>query len=143
MCVCLVWCCYHRGYSDYRRADKFCEYCKWQLVKYKSWSKEYEQLYDNDVILAPLAYLEFLEGDAPITLPRRESDLHRLHQYFSRDAKDPTDNFDDPDEDHQPWEKGPITGLQQVLGILWWLASVHVCLKIFQSVHVSTRMVIS
>ena len=103
-----------RGYSDYRRAGKFCSYCKWQLIKYKSWNKEYDDLYDNELALAPLTYLEYLEDDAPTTMPRRESDLWRLRKYFSRGTADAENESDDPDEDNQPWERGPTTALQQV-----------------------------
>ena len=105
---------YCRGFSDYKRAQKFCEYCKWQLVKYKGWRDEYEGLYDNELALAPLAYQEFLEKDAPLAMPRKESDLRRLHKYFSRSADEESCPSDDPDDDNQPWVKGPRTALQQV-----------------------------
>ena len=85
-------------------------------MKYKSWYTDYEYLYSGELALAPLAYLEYLQDDAPITMSRRESDLHRLHQYFSRCKEGSEGNQDqDRDEDDQPWEKGPVIGLQQFL----------------------------
>lgn len=105
---------YPRGYSDYRQATKFCEYCKWQLIKYKPWIKEYEDLYNDELALAPLAYLEYLENDASVTMPRRESDLFRLHKYFTHCPTAGDIRSNDPDEDNQPWEKSDTTDIQKV-----------------------------